>query len=147
MDQIQSITVEGVLLIDGKVLVIRRSKTEKSDPGVWEFPKGKVEFGESPEEALRREFIEETGLSLGPIRLSDAYDYTYKRDNKHRHVIALEYSVDLAEGQSIAQIKLDPIEHDEWLLADLEVANKLTPMQDHRRASLRRALGDPSLAK
>jgi mutator protein MutT len=45
---------------EGKVLVLRRSTG--SIAGSWEFPGGKVDPGESPEQALRRELWEELGV-------------------------------------------------------------------------------------
>lgn len=51
-----------ILLHQGKVLATQRSKTMDL-PGLWEFPGGKVEFGESPAACLTREIWEE--LSIG----------------------------------------------------------------------------------
>ena len=54
----------GALLMapDGRVLFLRRSD-EGDHPGEWNFPGGKVEPGESAEDALRRELAEETGYN------------------------------------------------------------------------------------
>lgn len=49
---------------DGRVLLIRRSLDEHSFAGFWEFPGGKVEFGETPAEAAVREFREECGSDV-----------------------------------------------------------------------------------
>ena len=49
---------------DKRVLIARRPE-EKFMGGFWEFPGGKVEAGETPEEALRREAEEEIGVKLG----------------------------------------------------------------------------------
>ena len=48
----------------GLVLLIRRSAGVKWDPGLWELPGGKAEYGETLQHALVREAREETGLAL-----------------------------------------------------------------------------------
>lgn len=48
---------------DGRVLLVKTHKWR----GSWGVPGGKLEYGETLEEALRREFLEETGLTLGTV--------------------------------------------------------------------------------
>jgi 8-oxo-dGTP diphosphatase len=55
--------VAAVIIRDGCVLACRR-KAERSAGGLWEFPGGKVEPGESPQEALAREIREELGVDI-----------------------------------------------------------------------------------
>ena len=50
----------SIIVVDGRVLMIRRSVPEGELS--WQFPAGKIEPGESPEEAAVREAYEETGL-------------------------------------------------------------------------------------
>ena len=59
------VLVAAVALIDadGRVLLARRPPG-KSMAGLWEFPGGKVQDGETPEAALIREMIEELGITL-----------------------------------------------------------------------------------
>ena len=61
---------------DGLLLLMRRAPGEKFE-GRWEFPGGKIEPGESPEECLRRELFEELGIeaSIGPFFAENIYDY------------------------------------------------------------------------
>ncbi|MCK7583578.1 MAG: NUDIX domain-containing protein [Chromatiales bacterium] len=56
----------AVIERDGKVLVARR-RPELVAGGLWEFPGGKLEDGESPEQGLERELVEELGVR-GPGR-------------------------------------------------------------------------------
>ncbi len=48
---------------EGKILIARRAEDQKL-AGKWEFPGGKVEDGESPEERLKRELEEEFGIQV-----------------------------------------------------------------------------------
>ena len=51
--------------LDGRVLVADRPVYKEIMPGYWEFPGGKVEEGEAPEDCVRREVEEEIGVKLG----------------------------------------------------------------------------------
>lgn len=62
----KQITVfSGVLIHENKLFLLQRSEVELPEAHLkWEFPGGKVDFGETPQEALRREFSEETGIEI-----------------------------------------------------------------------------------
>ncbi|HRC25869.1 MAG TPA: (deoxy)nucleoside triphosphate pyrophosphohydrolase [Alphaproteobacteria bacterium] len=64
------VLVVACVLVDsaGRVLIGQRPEG-KSDAGLWEFPGGKIESGECPEEALIRELREELGIDVDPIDL------------------------------------------------------------------------------
>ena len=75
------ILVSAVALIDrdGRVLIAQRPEG-KSMAGLWEFPGGKIEGGETPEQALIRELYEELGIEtwsscLAPLTFA-SHSYT-----------------------------------------------------------------------
>jgi 8-oxo-dGTP diphosphatase len=61
---------------DGRVLLAQRP-AGKSLAGLWEFPGGKLEPGESPETALARELDEELGISAGPLEPFTFVSFAY----------------------------------------------------------------------
>jgi 8-oxo-dGTP diphosphatase len=68
--------VAAVLQRENKILVGQRT-SRQSHPLKWEFPGGKVEPGETPEQALARELEEELGISGATGELIARYHYTY----------------------------------------------------------------------
>ena len=48
----------------GRILLLQRASSSSHDPGLWELPGGKMEYGEQLPEALAREGTEETGLTV-----------------------------------------------------------------------------------
>ncbi|MEU6122892.1 NUDIX hydrolase [Streptomyces sp. NPDC047123] len=56
----------AAVVFDGRVLLVRRSTTERFLPGVWGVPCGKLDADESPRDGVLRELKEETGL-LGQV--------------------------------------------------------------------------------
>ncbi|MFJ6675883.1 NUDIX hydrolase [Actinosynnema sp. NPDC091369] len=76
-----SVSVAGIVVNDsGQVLVIRRR-----DNGHWEPPGGVLEVAETFEEGVRREVLEETGISVQVQRLTGVYK------NMQRGIVALVY--------------------------------------------------------
>ncbi|WP_329125728.1 NUDIX hydrolase [Streptomyces sp. NBC_01465] len=65
----------AVVVDDGLVLVVRRSKTERFLPNVWGVPCGKLDPGETPAAAVLRELEEETGIRGEVVRLAGTSDF------------------------------------------------------------------------
>ncbi len=78
--------VAGVIRRAGKYLVYQRPEG-KLLAGKWEFPGGKLEEGESPEDALARELMEELGLRVRVGRVLDAI----RRQDQGKDVLLLFY--------------------------------------------------------
>lgn len=67
------VIVLAVITCDGRVLIIKRAGVAHDIPDlIWAFPGGKIEAGETLEQAVAREVMEETGLSLTAIHLLHA---------------------------------------------------------------------------
>lgn len=68
----------AVIIEDGRLLLARRSE---GDPlaGLWELPGGKIEEGESPQECLERELLEELEMAskAGPVVATTIYEYEH----------------------------------------------------------------------
>jgi 8-oxo-dGTP diphosphatase len=70
------IVTAAVIRQNGKVLITRRLP-DKPQGGLWEFPGGKLHGGESPQEALRRELLEELALQIGVGGILEVAYYRY----------------------------------------------------------------------
>lgn len=80
----KTVLVSAIALIDvdGRVLLAQRPEG-KSMAGLWEFPGGKVEQGETPEEALIREVHEELGINTWESCLAPLTFASHKYDDFH----------------------------------------------------------------
>lgn len=67
----KTIIIASAILTNSKseVLLLKRAGINKSYKGHWQLPEGKIEFGEQPEEALKRELMEELGIEVQNLLL------------------------------------------------------------------------------
>ena len=68
--------VTAAVVFDGEKVLLTRRPDDKRHPGFWEFPGGKVDPGESPEQALCREMREELDVE---VRVSGIYEVVFYR--------------------------------------------------------------------
>src|SRR3984957_5897528 len=83
-DPLPIVPIVSVALIDtqGRVLLQQRPKG-KAMAGLWEFPGGKIQAGETPEAALCRELQEELGITVVPSDLSEFAFASHRYDTFH----------------------------------------------------------------
>ena len=94
------VVAAGVIIRAGNVLLGQRRKSDRH-PFKWEFPGGKVEPGESPQQALVRELREELGVQA--VAGTEIARYTYDYPNG-ASVHLLFYAVSSYEGEPAARV-------------------------------------------
>lgn len=102
----------------GRVLMYRRPP-DKQHGGLWEFPGGKVEPGETPAFSLVREIREELGLEINPASVRPAVFAESGADGAHRAIVIFLYTVPCWQGEPFAH------EGGEWGWFSLEEAGAL----------------------
>lgn len=103
----------------GEILLARRNEPKlKHAHNKWEFVGGGIEFGENPEEALKREVKEEAGVEIKIIRLlPKVISHVWNLEQEQEHVLLLHYECkiiggELKAGQSeeVSELKFFPLE-------------------------------------
>jgi 8-oxo-dGTP diphosphatase len=82
--------VAAVIKKDNKFMIARRS-SQKDLPGFWEYPGGKVEDGESDQEALKRELQEEFGIQININQFLTNSFYRYEKFNINLRAYLVEH--------------------------------------------------------
>lgn len=114
--------VAAVIVRDDRILATQRGYGEFKDG--WEFPGGKIESGESPEDALKREIMEELKVEIDVRELIGVveYDYTDFHLNMMCFWCTLKGGeVQLMENEAGRWLKKEELGEVEWLPADLMV--------------------------
>ena len=111
--------VAAVIVRDDKVLATRRGYGEWQ--GWWEFPGGKMETGESPQDALRREIREELDAEIEVGRLLETVEWDYPSFHLTMHCFICSLvsgSMNLNEHEAAAWLTKENIRSVKWLPAD-----------------------------
>jgi 8-oxo-dGTP diphosphatase len=117
--------VGAAILRDGRCLVARRSE-KMSSPLAWEFPGGKVEPGEEPRAALRRELGEELGIDVVVHDLAGTGTAT----KPEREIVLDVYFAEIERGEphphehaEIAWLRAAELEGLEWAEPDVPIVS------------------------
>jgi 8-oxo-dGTP diphosphatase len=96
------VAVGGIVVRDGRVLLVRRGQPPSE--GLWAIPGGRVELGETLQEAAEREIMEETGLTIGARNPVYTFDVIL-RDDAGRvrfHYVIVDLLADYVSGELCA---------------------------------------------
>ena len=119
--------VAAVIVRNGKIFATQRGYGEWKD--WWEFPGGKIEPGESPEDALKREIHEELAIDIAIDSHLTTVDYDYPDFHLTMHCYLCHLKDDiqphLLEHEAARWLGKDNLEEVKWLPADVEAIKAL----------------------
>ena len=110
----------------GRIFVTQRGYGEWKD--WWEFPGGKMEEGETPEEALKREIWEELETRIVVERLVETVEWDYPQFHLTMHCYLCHVEsghLELKEHEAAKWLRKDELESVNWLPADWDLVRKL----------------------
>ena len=114
---------------EGRILLVRRAATDPLYPGLWEFPGGGIQPGETPEQAAVREFVEECGSRVSLHGLAGEFSWESLGQTRTEVVFV---------GRRIDSVRLGP-EHSAyaWASADDVETDRYSVSAEVKRIALR----------
>lgn len=116
----------AIIVRNGRIFATQRGYGDYKD--WWEFPGGKLEEGETAEEALVREIREELRAEIRIGRLFDTVEYDYPKFHLVMHCYLCEPAseeMELVEHEAACWLGKSDIRAVKWLPSDVEVVEKL----------------------
>ena len=94
--------VGGVVIREGRALLIKRGSAPLE--GQWSIPGGTLELGESLQEGVRRELLEETGIEVRVLELIEVFDRIFRDASGEiqYHFVIVDYLCELVSGEARA---------------------------------------------
>ena len=118
--------VAAIIIKDDKIFATQRGYGDFK--GKWEFPGGKIESNETPEEALKREIIEElnANIKIDKHFIDIEYDYpNFHLSMKCYLCSLLDYNIELKEHSQAKWLSRNELFSVDWLPADIEMIDLL----------------------
>ena len=119
--------VAAIILRERRIFATQRGYGEWKD--WWEFPGGKIEPGESPEDALKREIREELATEIEVDELLTTVEYDYPKFHLTMHCYLctiISGDLSLLEHEDARWFAIDELDCVKWLPADKDVIEKLS---------------------
>jgi len=128
MTHLKRIEVVAAIIHDaeGRIFATQRGYGEFKDG--WEFPGGKMEAGETPEEALSREIWEELETRIEVERLVETVEYDYPQFHltMHCYLCRVESGrLELKEHEAARWLEKEELDEVDWLPADLQIIDNI----------------------
>ncbi|WP_414042600.1 (deoxy)nucleoside triphosphate pyrophosphohydrolase [Macrococcus sp. EM39E] len=119
--------VGAVIQKDGKILCAQRNENT-SLPLLWEFPGGKIEENELPEDALKRELIEEMQceIDVGEKVVTTVHEYDFAIiELTTFYAVMKNDHIELEEHADMKWLSPNDLNTIEWAPADIEAVEKI----------------------
>ena len=127
------ITVVCALIIRNDTVLCAQRSEQMALPLKWEFPGGKLEDGEAPEEALKREIMEELSIDITVGRAMNVSEYTYENG---RTIRLLPYLATMHSEEPVANehaelrwVKAVDLLDLDWAAADVPIVHEYLKMR------------------
>lgn len=118
----------GIIWKNGKFLITQRKSDDPTIPGLWEFPGGKIEEGETAEECLAREIVEELDLEVAVNDQILVNKHEYPSKTIRLHFFNCEYvsgKLKLNDHDDAKWINGEEIKEYEFAPADIPILEQL----------------------
>lgn len=113
---------------NGETIIFATQRGYGDFKGGWEFPGGKIESGETPQEALKREIIEELDTEVSVGELMDTVEYDYPQFHLSMDCFLCQIvrgNLVLKEHEAARWLTKDELNNVEWLPADITLIEKI----------------------
>lgn len=115
MKEFRQLGAYGLIIDDGKILLIKKSGGPYD--GKLDLPGGTIEFCEKPEDALKRELLEEVGIEVNEYELFDAnsvaFEWQFKEDTLVKvHHTGIFYKVSNYKNDIKKEVEIDEVNDD-----------------------------------